>query len=539
MASSAALLLAAGLGDANEAAAQGVHVTAVRGRLRCAASTGSGVVPFLPQVAVDIGGRGKTSTADDGTFTIRTPLSDTKAKLRVVYSRLFRASATRPGLLSELLVMNDLHNAHYDEIDVSGTVRDGTLDVGDVTFSSLDCDIWRVGVDLVNDYHQLRAASADPRVPGGQLRIKRFDVSDVGVPYTLYDYIVTRKSFGSDPDLRGTLFHEFGHVIRDIADGDLTHWNGDNAKWTYGRVHHGDEVTTQQFAFHEGWGNYWRAARLAATTTPRPAAPATYRAPLAAGYRDWNEILVANALLALAGSAGGGDAGDRAMLSVLEKNPGGIHTLHEFEVAFAKQRGLAEPPAPAACPPEFHDDGATCRRDVDVTAKPSYGRGVGEVPSSCADGWEYDAGLCYPMCPAGYRGIGPVCWQICPAGYHDDGATCRLDAQIFSADNSQCPWYDKCGLTFSKGCSVCPAGFANDGCTCRRDASIFGKSTQTRGAGKVPIACRPGTVYDAGLCYTPCNAGYTGAGPVCWGSCPADHEDHGATCYRAASVFGK
>src|SRR6476620_11590303 len=29
----------------------------------------------------------------------------------------------------------------------------------------------------------------------------------------------------------------------------------------------------------------------------------------------------------------------------------------------------------------------------------------------CADGQEYDAGLCYPKCKDGYNGVGPVCWQ--------------------------------------------------------------------------------------------------------------------------------
>lgn len=36
-----------------------------------------------------------------------------------------------------------------------------------------------------------------------------------------------------------------------------------------------------------------------------------------------------------------------------------------------------------------------------------------------------------------------------------------------------------------------------------------------RGAG-VPMSCASGMEYDAGLCYTPCNEGYNGVGPVCW-----------------------
>src|SRR6185369_6722651 len=111
--------------------------------------------------------------------------------------------------------------------------------------------------------------------------------------------------------------------------------------------------------------------------------------------------------------------------------------------------------------------------------------------------------------------------EDCPPGHSDDGATCRRDADIIGSDNAACPWYDRCGVTFAGGCSVCPDGYQNDGCTCRIDVHIFGKSTQTRGAGTPPNGCRPGTEYDAGLCYPWCPAGFHGVGPVCWGTCPA------------------
>lgn len=149
----------------------------------------------------------------------------------------------------------------------------------------------------------------------------------------------------------------------------------------------------------------------------------------------------------------------------------------------------------------------------------SYGRGAGTVPTSCAAGQEKQAGLCYTTCRSGYTGVGPVCWQVCPTGFRDDGAFCRRDAVIISADNSSCPWYDKCGLTFAKGCSRCPAGYVNDGCTCRKDAYIFAKATYGRGAGTVPQTCDQGKELDAGLCYGRCAAGFKGVGPVCWEQC--------------------
>lgn len=70
--------------------------------------------------------------------------------------------------------------------------------------------------------------------------------------------------------------------------------------------------------------------------------------------------------------------------------------------------------------------------DIGVSCqKQSYGRGVGTVPTSCDGGKQYDAGLCYTPCRAGFVGVGPVCWeQSCPAGYADHGATCYREPSI-------------------------------------------------------------------------------------------------------------
>lgn len=49
--------------------------------------------------------------------------------------------------------------------------------------------------------------------------------------------------------------------------------------------------------------------------------------------------------------------------------------------------------------------------------KNTYGRGAGTIPTGCAAGEEYDAGLCYKTCPGGMSGVGPVCWGRTPAGW--------------------------------------------------------------------------------------------------------------------------
>ena len=65
-------------------------------------------------------------------------------------------------------------------------------------------------------------------------------------------------------------------------------------------------------------------------------------------------------------------------------------------------------------------------------AKDTYGRGAGSPLNSCGSGEQQNGQLCYPDCKSGYSGAGPVCWENCPSGYHDDGATCRKDADIFA-----------------------------------------------------------------------------------------------------------
>ncbi len=69
-------------------------------------------------------------------------------------------------------------------------------------------------------------------------------------------------------------------------------------------------------------------------------------------------------------------------------------------------KGLLE-----SCSNGMIDLGFTCGRR-------SYGRGVGTIPTTCAAGEEFDAGLCYAKCSGGRVGVGPVCWQnSCPADF--------------------------------------------------------------------------------------------------------------------------
>jgi hypothetical protein len=200
--------------------------------------------------------------------------------------------------------------------------------------------------------------------------------------------------------------------------------------------------------------------------------------------------------------------------------------------------------------------------DVDFCYLPSNGRGVGTIPTECPAGTEKNGALCYPLCQAGYYGVGPVCWQSCPAGMTDDGAFCRLDAHIVGKPSygrgagtipDACnPGDEKNGALCYPGCQSgfygvgpvcwqsCPAGYADHGATCFQHIfSWFFKASYGRGAGYAPGNCPGGTQYDAGLCYQYCAPGYGGVGPVCWGTCPAGYRDDGATCRKDAVIIAK
>lgn len=71
------------------------------------------------------------------------------------------------------------------------------------------------------------------------------------------------------------------------------------------------------------------------------------------------------------------------------------------------------------CPSGMTDIGVSCAKD-------SYVRKT--LAPTCGDK-QYNAGLCYKTCNAGYTGIGPVCWGRCPPDKPVDcGAMCGTSA---------------------------------------------------------------------------------------------------------------
>jgi len=154
-------------------------------------------------------------------------------------------------------------------IDAQATPHDTILDLGRVTLTSVDCEIWRLGVPVLDDYHRLLAASP----PAGQLRIHRWSAVYVGTEYTYYDYINVPTDWTSEQpavfDRNTTIFHEFGHTVRHAADGSETHWSCDNFNYAYARYHDGSEITNAQYAFNEGCRRVRASVRANRSCTTR------------------------------------------------------------------------------------------------------------------------------------------------------------------------------------------------------------------------------------------------------------------------------
>lgn len=168
----------------------------------------------------------------------------------------------------------------------------------------------------------------------------------------------------------------------------------------------------------------------------------------------------------------------------------------------------------------------------------TYGRGVGTIPpGSCAKDEVEDGGLCYKACRDGYQGIGPVCWEkkVERPSYGRGAGTIPTikwrDGHFVSYCHSGKEL--DAGLCYSR----CQDGYHGVGPLCHnKNAPSYG-----RGAGRaMHFNCPDGQVNDAGLCYPSCRSGYHGVGPVCWGDAPSGYQvcgmgfarksDGGETC---------
>lgn len=258
------------------------------------------------------------------------------------------------------------------------------LFLDEIVLTTSECELFRIGAMVAEDFMN---ATGSP-VPRNLTYMRREGVfvSSASTPLTLYDYVdmpsnVFSLSTMNTSFLREfTLFHESGHVLQGIIDGDRAHWDHDLLTYQYGRCHQGREIAEEGQAFHEGWADYWRRARWSQTAghlsntpqpfgtypTPAPGSPPVCPAGATPGtcgpfttlgngrrareaavfagvtttqycnglgatnvvltgaHMDWVEFMVADRLMFLADSGCAGatpDAADATMIRVLSNHP--------------------------------------------------------------------------------------------------------------------------------------------------------------------------------------------------------------------------
>lgn len=194
--------------------------------------------------------------------------------------------------------------------------------------------------------------------------------------------------------------------------------------------------------------------------------------------------------------------------------------------------------------------------EADFCWKDSYGRGVGAAVSQCP-GRQKIGALCYSHCPRGTRRVGFDCHSVCPSGFQDTGMHCRLSEYgrgggypwqwgdwpfDYSPAMRRCEqdhgsgscemwgliWYPKCRSGYHPvGCCLCrpdPPNCPAHGLNWGVDLSC---AKRIHIGDPIPMSCASNQQYDAGLCYSHCQNGFTGIGPVCWGQPPQGWVDCG------------
>ena len=192
------------------------------------------------------------------------------------------------------------------------------------------------------------------------------------------------------------------------------------------------------------------------------------------------------------------------------------------------------------CKPGYNDDGCTCRKTDVGIKKTLFDR------QTCRADEDLIAGLCYPKCKDGYKGVGPVCWATCPAGMTDIGVSCQKNGPInrsaspkpmickANEDTDAGLCYTKCSEGY-KGVGpicwkTCPAGMTDIGVSCQKN-NIINRSSHPQ-----KMTCKSDEEEVAGLCYPKCNEGYKGIGPICWSNCPSEMKSDNGTCLKKPSI---
>lgn len=100
--------------------------------------------------------------------------------------------------------------------------------------------------------------------------------------------------------------------------------------------------------------------------------------------------------------------------------------------------------------------------------------------ATCGTGMDYDAGLCYGACKAGYDGVGPVCWGTCPADKpYACGMGCATDASVCAQVTS-----DQVLSVVSTAASIALSAVSGGAGGAAIQAAKMGAKTAVKEAGK-------------------------------------------------------
>ncbi len=130
----------------------------------------------------------------------------------------------------------------------------GSIDFGTFHFASADGQHAQILFGRTKQQYDHFTATVGGLIPshGGKINVLFPALLAAGVPWT------TEESMhwpGSESRWNA-VYHEFGHRIREAADGDFAHFLGDVISYSYLQQHWYDKKTNAGFAFNEGFAEY-------------------------------------------------------------------------------------------------------------------------------------------------------------------------------------------------------------------------------------------------------------------------------------------
>jgi hypothetical protein len=238
-------------------------------------------------------------------------------------------SIKKPDIYVKLWLLHNGLADITDEVGFTHTCRTETLEEfngGTHNFGQLHCEEVTPSILYYRSMFErswFKQQTGDS-FPGGEINVHYPNWIYTG-NYTFYDTVHINEA--------SSIFHELGHVIRDELDGDLVHWNWDNASFVYASPGHNDftVANTQGFAFHEGFAKFHKSY---------------FDATLRTKYQNWTPVSggeycegnVAHDLVLMSERkcTDGTMAGFWRMYQTLKQNPGYIHSRHQFEERFER-----------------------------------------------------------------------------------------------------------------------------------------------------------------------------------------------------------